>query len=120
MADASAATAGLYRGVQRILTGGLILSFSLMGLGLVGQLLNPHPHPEQVVPLARLPAELLAGNPLVLLDGGLLALLLIPAVHLSVAAVQFGRHREARYLALTLVVLGLLTLGSVLAFLRPR
>jgi uncharacterized membrane protein len=120
MADPAPATAGLYRGVQRTLTGGLILSFGLMGLGLLWQLVSPHPHPEQMVPLARLPAELGAGNPLALLDSGLLVLLLIPAGHLSVAAVQFGRHREPRYLALTLVVLGLLALGAALAFLVPR
>jgi hypothetical protein len=120
MADPGPAAAGLYRGVQRTLAGGMILSFSLMGLGLIGQLLNPQPHPDLVVPLDRLPAALLAGNPLAVLDSGLLVLLLIPAVHLSVAAVQFARHRESRYLALTLVVLGLLALGAVLAFLVPR
>jgi uncharacterized membrane protein len=120
MADPGSATEGLYRGVQRTLIGGMALSFSLMGVGLAWQLANPQPHPEQVVPLDRLPAELLAGNPLALLDSGLLVLLLIPAVHLSVAAVQFGRQREPRYLALTLLVLGLLALGAVLAFLIPR
>jgi uncharacterized membrane protein len=120
MADPGPATEGLYRGVQRTLVGGMVLSFGLMGLGLLWQLLSPHPHPEQVVPLDRLPAELLAGNPLALLDSGLLVLLVIPAVHLSVAAVQFARHREPRYLALTLLVLGLLALGAVLAFLVPR
>lgn len=120
MADPAPAVEGLYRGVQRTLAGGMILSFSLMGLGLLWQLLNPHPHPEQVVPLDRLPAEWLAGNPLAVLDTGLLVLLAIPAVHLSVAAVQFGRQREPRYLALTLVVLGLLALGAVLAFFVPR
>lgn len=120
MAEPGPATTGLYRGVQRTLAGGMILSFGLMGLGLLWQILNPYPHPEQVIPLNRLPAELLGGNPLALLDSGLLVLLLIPAVHLSVAAVQFGRHGERRYLGLTLVVLGLLALGAVLAFLVPR
>ena len=120
MGDPAPATVTLYRQVQRTLAGGMVLSFSLMGLGLLWQLISPHPHPELVVPLDRLPAELLAGNPLALLDMGLLVLLMIPAVHLSVAAVHFGRNREPRYLALTLLVLGLLVLGAVLAFLIPR
>ena len=120
MADPAPAGESLYRGVQRTLAGGMVLSFGLMGLGLLWQLVNPHPHPDQVVPLDRLPAELLVGNPLALLDLGLLVLLLIPAVHLSVAAVQFSRQGDRRYLALTLLVLGLLVLGSVLAFVIPR
>ncbi len=45
---------------------------------------------------------------------------MIPAAHLSIAAAHFGRTRELRYLALTLVVLGLLGLGAILAFLIPR
>ena len=61
---------GLYQGVQRTLVGGMVLSFTLMGLGLLWQIANPHPHPETVVPLDRLPAELLAGNPLALLAVG--------------------------------------------------
>ncbi len=120
MVDPAPATAVLYRRVQRTLAGGMALSFSLMGLGLLWQVISPHPHPEQVVPLDRLPTELLAGNPLALLDLGLLVLLMIPAAHLSIAAAHFGRNREPRYLALTLVVLGLLALGAVLAFLIPR
>src|SRR4051812_4126164 len=109
---------GLYQGVQRTLVGGMILSFTLMALGLVAQILNPQPHPEQVVPLDRLPAALLAGNPLALLDLGVLALMAIPAVHLTVAAISFGRRGDRRYLWLTLLVLGLLAAGAALAFLR--
>lgn len=120
MADPPAARDGLYHGVQRTLAGGMALSFALMGLGLLWQLLNPQPHPDQVIPLDRLPAELLAGNPLALINLGIVVLLMIPAVHLSVAAVQFGRRHEPRYLALTLLVLGLLLLGAVLAFFVPR
>ncbi len=63
MADSAPTTAALYRGVQRTLAGGMVLSFSLMALGLLWQLLSPHPHPEQVVPLDRLPTELLAATP---------------------------------------------------------
>jgi uncharacterized membrane protein len=96
----------------------MILSFALMGLGLVAQILNPQPHPEQVIPLDQLPTALLAGNPLAVLDLGVLALMAIPAVHLIVAAVSFGRRGDRRYFRLTLLVLGLLAAGAALAFLR--
>src|SRR5437764_867079 len=111
---------GLYRGVQRTLVAGMVLSFALMGAGLAWQIVSPRPHPEQVVPLPRLAGELLAGNPLALLDLGVLGLLAIPAVHLTVAAVSFARTGERRYLLLTLLVLGVLGLlgvGAALAFL---
>jgi uncharacterized membrane protein len=109
---------GLYRGVQRTLAGGMILSFGLMGAGLLWQLADPHPNPEQVVPLDRLGGELLAGNPLALLDLGILVLLGIPAVHLTVAAISFGRQGDRRYLMLALLVLVLLGVGAALAFVR--
>ena len=109
---------GLYQGVQRTLAGGMALSFALMGAGLLWQIASPHPHPEQVIALDRLLPELLAGNPLALLDLGLLTLLAIPAVHLSVAAVSFGRSGDRRYLLLTLLVLAILAVGAGLAFLR--
>jgi len=109
---------GLYRGVQRTLAGGMILSFSLMGLGLLGQILTPRANPDRVVPLDRLLPEILAGNPLALLDLGVLVLLAIPAVHLTVAAIAFGRMGDRRYLWISLAVLGLLVMGAALAFVR--
>jgi uncharacterized membrane protein len=115
---ATADEGGLYRGVQRTLAGGMILSFALMGAGLLWQIANPYPHPEQVLPLDRLVPELLAGNPLALLDLGLLTLLAVPAVHLSVAAAGFARGGDRRYFLLTLLVLALLAAGAALAFLR--
>jgi uncharacterized membrane protein len=118
MADRAPADGGLYTGVQRTLLAGMGLSFTLMGAGLLWQFVSPHPHPEQVVPLDQLAAQLLAGNPLALIDLGLLVLLSIPAAHLTVAAVAFARQGDRRYLGLTLLVLALLIAGALLAFLR--
>ena len=108
----------LYRGVQRTLLGGMVVSFTLMGAGLLWQLVSPHPHPELVVPLDQLFAALLAGNPLALIDLGLLVLLVIPALHLLVAASSFARAGDRRYLGLSLLVLVLLAGGALLTFVR--
>ena len=108
---------GLYHGVQRTLVAGMVLSFTLMGLGLLGQILAPRTT-SRVVPLDRLLPEILAGNPLALLDLGVLVLLAIPAVHLTAAAIAFGRMGDRRYLWISLAVLGLLVMGAALAFVR--
>ncbi len=111
---------GLYRGVQYTLAGGLALSFGLMGLGLLGLVLNPAAaaHADQLVPLDQLPAALLRLDPAALLDAGVLAMLFIPAVHLTVALLLFVRQREARYAGAAGIVLALLALSAVLVALR--
>jgi uncharacterized membrane protein len=114
---ASPADAALYRGVSRTLTGGLIASFALMGLGLLGLLLDPAAGTgaDQVVPLDRLPAALLRLDPAALLDLGVLTLLFIPVVHLAVSGVVFLRAGERRYALAAGLVLLLLALSAALA-----
>jgi uncharacterized membrane protein len=115
-----AADKALYQGVQRTLVGGMILSFGLMGLGLLGLILNPAAgaRATQLVPLDRLPGALLALDPAALLDLGVLALMFIPVVHLAVALLSFVRRRELRYAVAALVVLALLAGSAILAFTR--
>jgi uncharacterized membrane protein len=110
----------LYIGVQRTLVVGMAISFGLMGLGLGGLVLDPTAAARagQVLPLDRILAALGAGDPVALLDLGVLALMFIPVVHLTVALVNFARRREARYVAAAAVVLGLLALSAALALLR--
>jgi len=111
---------GLYRGVQYTLAGGLALSFGLMGAGLLGLVLDPAAaiQADQLVPLGQLPAALGRLDPAALLDAGVLALLFIPAVHLTVALLLFMRQREARYAGAAGLVLALLALSALLVALR--
>lgn len=111
------ADAALARGVHRTLTGGLIVSFALMGLGLLGLLINPAAAAQAatVVPLDRLPAALLRLDPAALLDLGVLALLFIPVVHLAVSGVVLLRAGEYRYAVAAGLVLVLLALSAALA-----
>jgi uncharacterized membrane protein len=106
--------------VRRTLAGGLILSFTLMGLGLLGLLLDPAAatRADQVVPLDRLPAALLRFDPAAWLDLGVLALLFIPVVHLAVSGVIFLRAGERRYAAAAGLVLALLAMSAALALVR--
>src|SRR5690349_18139541 len=100
----------LYTGVRRTLVVGMAVSFGLMGLGLVGLVLDPTAAARagQTVPIDHLIAALLAADPVALLDLGVLALMFIPVVHLTVALVNFAVQREGRYVVAAAVVLALL------------
>ena len=110
----------LYAAVQRTLVGGMVLSFGLMAVGLVGLVLNPAAAARagRVVALDHLIAAVFALDPVALLDLGVLVLMFIPAVHLAVAGSYFLRRGESRYAAATGIVLGLLLLGALLALVR--
>lgn len=110
----------LYSGVRQTLVGGMILSFGLLGLGLLGLLLNPAAaaRAEHVVPLDRLPPALLALDPVAALDLGVLVLMFIPVVHLAVALGLFLRRGETRYAVAAGVVLLLLAGSAALVLLR--
>jgi uncharacterized membrane protein len=115
------AEARLYRQVRWTLLGGMALSFALMGGGLLGLLWDPAAaaRAAMVAPLAALPAGLAHGDPAAFLDAGVLALLLLPVAHLSVAIAQFLRARLWGDVAATVIVLALLGLGAALGFI-PR
>jgi uncharacterized membrane protein len=106
---------GLYTGVRWTLIAGMIVSFGLMGVGLLGLIGDPQAatRAAQVIPLDHLIPALLAADPGAALDLGVLALMAIPVVHLTVALGVFLRGRETRYAAAAGLVL-LLLLGSAL------
>ncbi len=110
----------LYSVVRWTLVVGIALSLTLMALGLLGALLDPAvaARAGQVLPVDQLPAALLAADPIAALDLGLLTILFMPLVHLTASAIVFLRRHDARYAAATIVVLGMLILGAVLAGLR--
>jgi len=110
----------LYTVVRWTLVVGIALSLTLMALGLLGALLDPAvaTRAGQVLPVDQLPAALLAADPIAALDLGLLTILFMPMVHLTASAIVFLRRHDGRYAAATIVVLGMLILGAVLAGLR--
>jgi hypothetical protein len=87
----------LGRWLARLLSFGTAASVGTVGIGLVVGLITGGAGGASIV------------------AGGLLALALIPPLEIAVAAVAFGRAGESRYLALAIVVFGLLLAGLATA-----
>lgn len=97
--------------VSRTLAAGVGGSLALMGAGLLLALAHGSV-PDAATPLAALPAAVRAGDPAALMSLGLLVLLATPAARVCVLVWQFARRGEWRFVAVSLVVLGVL-LASV-------
>jgi len=96
-------------------------SFAGMGLGLVWWLFAGSPggvgSASTVLPFDRLLPELLAGNPLALVNLGVLLLLAAPGVSLLVAIATFAASRNWRYAGIATLVAAILLLSLVLSLL---
>ncbi len=92
---------------------GMIAGFVAMGLGFVWWLAVGSPSGAQaakVLPLERVPAELLALNPLALLNLGVLLLLATPVVTLVAQIITFAAARNWLYLGICLLI------GAIILF----
>ncbi|MFL5734161.1 MAG: DUF1634 domain-containing protein [Chloroflexia bacterium] len=110
-----------YRWVARTLRVGMYVSFGAMGLGLVWWLLAGAPggagSAEKVLPFDRLLPDLVAGNPLALLNLGVVLLLVVPGVSLLAAIITFAAARNRRFAGIAGLVGAILLLSLVLSVL---
>jgi uncharacterized membrane protein len=105
----------LERWVHWSLLTGILVSGFLLALGLVVSLARGGPRPPGPPPnLAEVFRLAIRGRGVDLLDLGLLALIGTPIVRVFVLAVGWGLAGERRFLAVALVVLGLLGLSFAL------
>lgn len=108
-----------YIWVGRTLRTGMYLSFASMSLGLLWWLAAGMPGGQQSVstqiPLQRLLLELSAGNPLALLNMGVLFLLATPAVTLLTAIITYAAQRNWRFVAVGAIVAAILLLSLALS-----
>lgn len=101
------------------LTAGMYASFAAMGAGLVWWLVTGAPGGDasasKVIPLDALISELLALNPLALLNLGVLLLLATPGVTLLAQIVTFAIDGNWRYVGITCLVGAILLLSLALS-----
>lgn len=105
-------TGPLRRWVANVLTIGVWSAVTLVAVGLGWALVSGRP---LEVPPGSLLDELTAGEPGSVVLLGILVLLLTPVAQLVAAAAAFTRNRERGYVAVTLLVLGVLVFSLVLA-----
>jgi uncharacterized membrane protein len=98
---------------------GMYTSFGAMVLGLVWWLATSaggaNSTPAGVIPLDRILPELLAGNPLALLNLGVVLLLITPAITLLVQIASFVAARNRRFVAIAATVAGILLLSLAIS-----
>ncbi len=115
-ADADSST---YHWVGLILTTGMYASFAAMGAGLVWWLAVGTPGGDtlaaRVVPIDRIVPELIALNPLALINLGVLLLLATPAFTLIAEIITYGAARNWRYAGIAGLVSLILLLSLALS-----
>lgn len=111
----------LTRAIALILRVGSFGSAVLMLLGILLGWLRPAANLQPgapLIPLRALAGELARGNPLAVMQAGVLLLLLTPLVRIVTAAVAFLRERDYLYTLVSLTVLAIIVTSLILAVVR--
>ena len=115
-ADSDAQT---YRWAAITLQAGMYASFAAMGAGLLWWLLAGAPggteSASKGMPMDTIVSQLLIGNPLALVNLGVLLLLATPAVTLLGEIITFAAARNWRYAAIAALVGAILLLGFAMS-----
>ena len=109
-----------YRWAGLSLTAGMYASFAAMAVGMVWWLIAGTP-PSRVIPLDSILSELMALNPLALLNLGVLLLLATPGITLLAQIITYAADRNWRYVGIASLVgaILLLSLAISLKWIRP-
>ncbi len=107
-----------YRWAGLTLTAGMYASFAAMGVGLVWWLVIGAPGgrtQSKVVPIEEILPQLLALNPLALLNLGVLLLLATPGITLFTQIITYAADRNWRYVGIASIVGAILLLSLALS-----
>lgn len=109
----------LNRWLRNTFRGGVLLSFSLMLVGLALHFLAGGAFTlsaaDRAIPWSELPTALAAGQPLAFLSAGVILLLATPVAGLLACVVALVRQKEAAMAAVTVAVLAILAVSAVMA-----
>lgn len=97
------------RWVRTILVSGIALSMGLMLVGLVMHALFPD-HPDEDLSLEEIASGIVAGNPVAIIDLGIVILIATPLTRVVTALVVFTIDRELRFMLACILIL--LIVGS--------
>ncbi|CAN5554570.1 hypothetical protein BH23CHL5_BH23CHL5_05910 [soil metagenome] len=112
------AQTGMYDVAIDTLQWGFRLSAALVATGLVWSVIAGEQIPDQIIPIRKIPSELLDGTPAAALMLGFLALIGTPmavVLRLGTAYLQLG---DRRFALVSFVVLGILVLSVSISLLR--
>ena len=97
------------RTMYLVLVTGMVLSFSIMIVGLVLYAITPTE--GTTLPLDKVLDGILKGNPIAVIDLGIVILIATPLVRVIAACLTFGAERDYRFVGVSLFVLAMIILA---------
>jgi uncharacterized membrane protein len=100
------------RTVYLVLVTGMILSFSIMIIGLVMYAITPTE--GTTLPLDKIVEGIVHGNPIAIIDLGIVILIATPFVRVMAAGLTFGQERDYRFVGISIFVLAMIILAVLI------
>jgi uncharacterized membrane protein len=97
------------RTMYLVLVTGLVLSFSIMIIGLVMYAITPTE--GTTLPLDRMLDGIFHANPIAVIDLGIVILIATPLVRILAAGITFGLEKDYRFLGIAIFVLAMIVLA---------
>ena len=99
------------RYIRAVLLGGMILSVGVMVVGLLMFAVSGGDWEEVTLSLDGIIKGIAQGNPVAVIDLGILLLIATPLMRVIVALMAFAAERETRFVIVALIVLGVVGLA---------
>jgi uncharacterized membrane protein len=96
------------RWIRTVLVGGMVLSVTVMLIGLGLFALSPTGHAEVDLALPDIAAGILRGDPIAVIDLGIVLLIATPLTRVLTALAVFLVDREVRFVLVSLLVLAII------------
>lgn len=100
--------------VRFVLVAGMVLSVSVMAIGLVWYAILPGSYPDVILSPAEIPGEVSRGNPIAVLDLGILFLIATPLTRVVTALVFYVLDKETRMAGVSVLILIVIGIAVVL------
>jgi uncharacterized membrane protein len=100
--------------VRFILVAGMALSVSVMAIGLVWYAISPGNYPDVILSPAEIPEEISRGNPIAMLDLGILFLIATPLARVIAGLAFYLMDKEMRMAGVSVIILAVIGIAVVL------
>jgi uncharacterized membrane protein len=102
------------RYIRRVLLAGMVLSVSTLLIGLTMYALSPGTWDHVTLSLPEILSGIAEGNPIAVIDLGIILLIATPLTRVVAATVLFAVNRETRFIYVGLAVLAVVGLAILL------
>jgi uncharacterized membrane protein len=100
--------------VRFVLVAGMVLSVSVMAIGLVWYAISPGDYPDVSLSPADIPGEISKGNPIAVLDLGILFLIATPLTRVITALVFYLLDKEMKMAGVSVIILIVIGIAVIL------